>query len=83
MRKGFLLQIFALIKQRIKMKTTELTIKKNKGANIAAWILQVLLAGMFIMAGAMKIFTPIEELAGFVTVGHGFSGWFSKIYRTC
>ena len=43
--------------------TTELPVKKNKGANITAWILQILLGGMFIMTGAMKTFTPIEQLA--------------------
>jgi len=43
--------------------TTELPVKTNKGANITAWILQILLAGMFIMTGAMKTLTPIEQLA--------------------
>jgi putative oxidoreductase len=47
------------------MKTTaELPVKKNKAANITAWILQILLGGMFIMTGAMKTFTPVEQLAG-------------------
>jgi len=45
------------------MKTTELTVKKNNAANITAWVLQILLGGMFIMTGAMKTFTPIEQLA--------------------
>lgn len=39
------------------------TTTRNKGLNIALWIVQVMLAGMFAMAGIMKISTPIEELA--------------------
>lgn len=31
--------------------------------NIGLWVLQVLLAALFGMAGAFKLFTPIEELA--------------------
>jgi putative oxidoreductase len=30
--------------------------------NILLWILQVILGGMFIMAGFMKVMTPMEEL---------------------
>mgnify|MGYP006130079401 CR=1 FL=1 len=30
--------------------------------NIALWILQVLLAGVFIMAGGFKLLTPAEEM---------------------
>jgi len=36
--------------------------KPSKALNISLWVAQILLAGMFIMAGAMKTFTPIEEL---------------------
>lgn len=35
----------------------------NKGLNIALWAAQVVLAGMFLMAGAMKSTQPIETLA--------------------
>jgi putative oxidoreductase len=35
----------------------------NKVMNIALWTVQVLLAIMFIMAGAMKSFQPIEKLS--------------------
>jgi uncharacterized membrane protein YphA (DoxX/SURF4 family) len=38
--------------------------QKNKTLLIALWIVQGLLAAMFLMAGFMKSFTPIEELAG-------------------
>lgn len=31
--------------------------------NIGLWVLQVLLAALFGMAGAFKLFTPIDELA--------------------
>jgi len=37
--------------------------KNNKVMNIALWVVQVLLAAMFIMAGAMKSFQPVEALA--------------------
>lgn len=39
------------------------TQNKSKGMHITLWVLQVLLGGMFIMAGAMKVMTPIDELA--------------------
>ncbi len=35
----------------------------SKGLNIGLWIVQVLLGAAFIMIGAMKTFTPVEELA--------------------
>lgn len=37
--------------------------KTSKAWNISLWIVQVLLAAMFIMVGLMKTVTPIEELA--------------------
>jgi putative oxidoreductase len=37
--------------------------KNNKLWNVSLWVAQVALAGMFLMAGVMKTFTPIEELA--------------------
>lgn len=36
--------------------------KNPRGMNIALWILQFILAAMFIMAGVMKSFMPIEQL---------------------
>ena len=36
--------------------------KPSKTLNISLWVAQIVLAGMFIMAGAMKTFTPIDEL---------------------
>lgn len=38
------------------------TSSNSKGWNIALWILQVILAAMFLMAGFTKVSTPIEEL---------------------
>ena len=35
----------------------------SKALNIMLWIAQVLLAGMFLMSGFMKVAQPIEELA--------------------
>jgi putative oxidoreductase len=40
--------------------------KKSKVWNISLWVAQILLAGMFLMVGIMKTFTPIEELAKMV-----------------
>ena len=37
--------------------------KNNKTINIALWVAQVLLGAMFVMAGAMKSFQPLEALA--------------------
>jgi uncharacterized membrane protein YphA (DoxX/SURF4 family) len=35
----------------------------SKGFNIALWIVQSLLAAMFLMAGSSKLFQPIAELS--------------------
>ena len=37
--------------------------KKSKTWHLALWILQVMLAGIFLMAGFMKTFVPIPELS--------------------
>lgn len=37
--------------------------KPSKALNISLWIAQVILAGMFVMAGIMKSTKPVEELA--------------------
>ncbi|MDO8642583.1 MAG: DoxX family protein [Candidatus Woesearchaeota archaeon] len=34
----------------------------NKGKNIALWVVQVLLAALFLFAGTMKFIMPIEEM---------------------
>lgn len=39
------------------------TTPQSKGWNIFLWIAQVILGGMFLMAGIMKTTTPIQELA--------------------
>lgn len=45
------------------MKTTTTQVQRSKAWHITLWIVQILLAGMFLMAGVMKTFTPIEELS--------------------
>jgi putative oxidoreductase len=39
------------------------TTQPSKGLHIALWVVQVLLAAAFLMAGGMKLTAPIEELA--------------------
>jgi putative oxidoreductase len=48
----------ALARQETPMPGTQ-----RKGLNIALWVVQVLLAALFLMAGAMKTMTPIDQLA--------------------
>lgn len=38
-------------------------IKKSKTWHVSLWMVQILLAGMFLMIGATKTFIPIEELS--------------------
>lgn len=45
------------------MTTQSLTAPVSKGTNISIWVAQVIGAALFIMSGAMKLFTPIPELA--------------------
>jgi uncharacterized membrane protein YphA (DoxX/SURF4 family) len=47
------------------MTTQSITTHKtsSKGLHITLWIGQILLAGMFIMSGFMKVAQPIEQLA--------------------
>lgn len=40
--------------------------KNLKVWNVSLWVAQILLAGMFLMVGIMKTFTPIEELSKIV-----------------
>lgn len=37
--------------------------KRSKALHVVLWIAQVILAGMFLMAGYMKLTTPIAELS--------------------
>lgn len=46
------------------MATTSTTQPQRSNAlHISLWIAQILLGGMFLMAGFMKTFTPIQELS--------------------
>jgi uncharacterized membrane protein YphA (DoxX/SURF4 family) len=38
------------------------TQKNTKGLNILLWIAQVILCGMFLMAGTMKLITPDDDM---------------------
>ena len=37
--------------------------QRSKGMHIALWVVQILLAVMFLMVGAMKAFMPLDEVA--------------------
>jgi uncharacterized membrane protein YphA (DoxX/SURF4 family) len=57
------------------MATTSTTLlQKSKVLNITLWIAQIILGGMFLMAGFMKTFTPIEELAATIPSAKEISG---------
>ena len=47
---------------------------KSKTLHITLWIAQIILGGMFLMAGLMKTFTPIEELAATLPYGKDIPG---------
>lgn len=42
---------------------TAKNVKRSTAWHVSLWVVQVLLAGMFLMVGYMKTFTPIEELS--------------------
>ncbi len=44
------------------MTTTTLTAPPGKVLQISLWLVQVLLAAAFVMAGIMKTFTPLDQL---------------------
>ncbi|MES1243850.1 MAG: DoxX family protein [Acidobacteriota bacterium] len=58
--------------------------RKRSGLNIALWVVQVLLALLFLWAGGMKLVLPLEKLAGpvhlpglfvrFIGVAEGLGG---------
>lgn len=43
--------------------TTSPVLAPSQGLNIGLWAAQIVLGAMFTMAGAMKTFTPIDQLA--------------------
>jgi putative oxidoreductase len=49
--------------------------KRSKVWNVSLWVAQILLAGMFLMVGVMKTFTPIEELAKMVPLAGEMPGF--------
>jgi uncharacterized membrane protein YphA (DoxX/SURF4 family) len=54
--------------------TTTTLPQKSTILNIALWIAQIILGGMFLMAGFLKTFTPIEELAATISYVKEISG---------
>lgn len=55
-----------LSKKQIKMTIKH--VKRSKTWHVCLWIVQILLAGMFLMIGWMKTVTPIEELSRTVSI---------------
>ncbi|MFC0264194.1 DoxX family protein [Fontibacter flavus] len=51
---------------------------KNKALHISLWVAQVVLALMFLMAGAMKSTQPVEELAKSMSWVNDFSAGMVK-----
>ena len=51
------------------------TVPKSKVLNIILWVVQVLLAGMFIMAGIMKSTSPIEQLSASLPWAKDVPAW--------
>lgn len=49
--------------------------RSPRAASIALWTAQGLLAGLFLMAGSMKLLMPVEAMAGPV----GLPGWFLHV----
>ena len=54
-----------------------LSIKSGRGANVALWALQVLLAAAFLMAGATKLAGPEMMVKQFEAIGLG--QWFRHL----
>lgn len=50
----------------------------SKGANIGIWAAQVIGAALFIMSGAMKLFTPIPDLAAMMPWAGEYSATFVR-----
>jgi uncharacterized membrane protein YphA (DoxX/SURF4 family) len=50
--------------------------KRRDTMNIALWIIQVLLAALFIFAGATKLIMPIEEMTAQMPIS--LPGWFLR-----
>ena len=50
-------------KTNIIMTTTTVNAKRSNVWNVILWVAQVIVAGMFLMAGLMKVSTPLDELS--------------------
>jgi DoxX-like protein len=51
--------------------------------NILLWIIQILLAALFLFAGGLKLVLPISSLQGGPPNQVHFSGWFLKFIGLC
>ena len=49
--------------------------QKSKVLNISLWAAQIILAGIFIMAGFMKTTTPIEQLSASLPWAKDVPSW--------
>jgi putative oxidoreductase len=49
--------------------------QKSKVLNISLWVAQIILAGMFIIAGFMKTTTPIEQLSSSLPWANDVPAW--------
>ena len=52
--------------------------QKSKVLNISLWAAQILLAGMFIMAGFMKTTMPVEQLSSSLPWAKDVPAWFVR-----
>ena len=60
------------------MATITSPTKPGTGIRVTLWIVQFLVAGMFIMSGFMKLATPIPELAKMMPWTGEYSAWFVR-----
>ena len=60
-------------------RTTAAAVRRRTGraANIALWVLQVLTAGVFVMAAVPKLIADPQAVAGFTMMGLGVTGMYA------
>lgn len=50
--------------------------ERHRGVNLAVWVLQVLLAGTYLMASSSKLTASPQAVAGFAEMGLGTTGMY-------
>ena len=50
--------------------------ERRRGVNVAVWVLQVLLAGTYVMASVSKLTADPQAVAGFTAMGLGTAGMY-------